>query len=227
MATSGTYTFGVNTQIAQIITEAFERLGIFGEQVSGDMMTSAINSLNFMFNSWGSDESKQWTINTLVQYPITTPQLGIPTFQLAAGQYDILDMAYRYQGIDIGMAQISRDEYLLVSQKTVQSVPVNYFVDKSTTPPTVYLYPVPNSTLITLLYNAVSLPQDVTDPSFRIPNTPWWTESVAAGLTARLADKFKKELYQEKVAEAEAFYRKASRSDVDQTNARIRTPYKF
>lgn len=224
MTTSGTFNFSDNTQVALIITEAFERIGFFGEQVSGDMMSSGLTSFNFMLNSWTRDESKQWALTSLEEY---FPVPGVVSFQLPNGQYDVLDMIYRQNGVDIGMSQISRDEYLLINVKTIQSTPVQYFVDKSTYPPTIYLYPVPNSTTISLIYTAVNLPEDISNPAFMAAVTPWWLEAMAAGLAARLAAKFKPELAQQMKIEADQAYRESSRADVDNTSARIRTPYKF
>lgn len=224
MTTSGTFNFSNNTRVALIITEAFERIGLFGEQVSGDMMSSAIHSFNFMLNSWTRDESKQWALTSLEQY---FPAVGQTSFQLNNGQYDVLDMIYRQNGVDIGMSQISRDEYLLINVKTVQSTPVQYFCDKSTYPPTIYLYPVPNSTTISLIFTAVNLPQDIDNPAFLAAVTPWWLEAMAMGLAARLAAKFKPEAAEQLRLEADQAYRESSRADVDNTSCRIRTPYKF
>ncbi len=225
MATSGTYNFSDKTQVAQIITEAFERLGFFGEQVSGDMMSAAINSFNYMLTSWTGDESKQWAYKSLQEHALIPYQAS---FQLNDGEYDIITMVYRNNGIDIGMSEISREEYLYITDKRVQSsTPVLWFTDKATYPPTIYLYPVPNTLLTSLVYSVVKLPQDISDPSFMAAVTPWWIEGMTAGLTARLAEKFKPEVYQDKAALAEIEYKRSSRADLDQTNVRLRTPYRF
>ena len=224
MATSGTYSFYTSEQLIQFITEAFERLGFMGEQVSGDMMTSAINSLNFMFMDWTADGSKQWSIKLINQ--IIVPNQA--SFVMPIGSYDILDMVNRLNNIDIGMSQISRDEYLLINYKlAATSNPVNYFVDKSYAPPVVYLYPVPSTTQTTLMYNALMVSPDVSDPSLMSGTTPWWNNAIATVLCAKLAEKFKPEALQEKLALADLAYTRASRADSDKTDARIRTPYKF
>lgn len=224
MATSGTFNFSDNTQAAQIIVEAFERLGIFGEQVSGDMLSSGLHSFNYMLTSWTGDESKQWAMTSLKEH-VCVP--GEASFSLDNGEYDILDMVYRENNIDIGMSQISRSEYLLINAKYIQSSPVQYFLDKSQYPPVIYLYPVPNSALLSLIYTVVKLPEDISDPSYLAAVTPWWIEAMTAGVTARLATKFKPEMAQDKMVIADIEYRRASRADLDQTNCRIRSPYKF
>jgi hypothetical protein len=224
MATSGTYNFYSSEQLVQFITEAFERLGFMGESVSGDMMTSAINSMNFMFMNWTGDKSRQWAIKLVNQTIVP----GQASFQMPVGSYDILDMITRLNGIDIGMSQISRDEYLLISDKQVQSTQsVNYFVDKSYSPPVVFLYPIPLNTTQGILYNAMMVSPDVNDVSLMSGTTPYWNDAIAAGLCERLAEKFKPEIYLEKVAVARETYQRASRADGDLTDARIRTPYKF
>jgi len=144
------------------------------------------------------------------------------------GSYDILDMVNRLNNIDIGMSQISRDEYLLINYKQAQtSNPVNYFVDKTHYPPTVFLYPVPNTTQTTIMYNALMVSPDVNDVSLQSGATPWWQDAISAGLCERLAEKFKPESYMEKAAISKETYIRARRADGDKTDARIRTPYKF
>jgi len=224
MATSGTYNFYTSEQLVQFITEAFERLGFMGEQVSGDMMTSAINSLNFMFANWTGDKSRQWAIK-LVYQTIVPMQSN---FTMPIGSYDILDMVNRLNNIDIGMSQISRDEYLLINYKLAStSNPVNYFVDKSVSPPVVYLYPVPNTTQTSLIYNALMVSPDVNDVSLTSGCTPYWNDAISAGLCERLAEKFKPEVYMEKAAIARDTYSRASRADGDLTSVRISSPYTF
>lgn len=224
MTTSGTYNFYTSEQLVQYITEAFERLGFRGEQVSGDMMTSAINSLNFMFCDWASDGSKQWGIR-LVTQTLVPNQV---TFTMPVGTYDILNMVNVLNNVAIGMSQISREEYLYINVKTVTtSNPVNYFVDKSVAPPVVYMYPVPNTNQVSIQYNALTMSQDVNDVSLQSGITPWWQNAIPTCLCALLAEKFKPEMYLEKNTQAQLAYQRASRADSDKTEIFFRTPYRF
>lgn len=229
MATSGTYDFSSSTQIASIVTEAFERLGVFGEQVSGDMLRSATHSLNYLVTEWLQDGSRQFAIQQFTYQPEPNQQgQYAASFQMPAGCYDILSMVSRLNGIDIGMTCISREEYLFISDKAVGSAQcVNYWIDKTTYPATIVLYPLPNTTTQSIVYNALQATTDINDPSLQPGVTPWWLDALASGLAARLAEKFKPERYEEKMGIYTRAYTLARRADVDQVYARVRSAYRF
>ena len=61
MATSGTYTFGSLLQ-EQIITDAYERLGILPDLLTAQQIISAERSINFLFVSWLNRGLNLWTV---------------------------------------------------------------------------------------------------------------------------------------------------------------------
>ena len=67
--TSGTYTFEKTFSIADIIEEAYERIGIQG--VSGYQLKGARRSLNILFQEWGNRGLHYWEVGnnsiTLIQ----------------------------------------------------------------------------------------------------------------------------------------------------------------
>ena len=58
--TSGTYVFEKGFTIADIVEEAFERVGMRG--VSGYELRSARRSLNILFQEWGNRGIHYWEV---------------------------------------------------------------------------------------------------------------------------------------------------------------------
>ena len=61
--TSNNYTFGKTFTIADIVEEAFERVGF--PNVSGYQLRAARRSLNILFQEWGNRGLHYWEVGTL------------------------------------------------------------------------------------------------------------------------------------------------------------------
>ena len=61
--TSDNYTFGKTFTIADIVEEAFERVGF--PNVSGYQLRAARRSLNILFQEWGNRGLHYWEVGTL------------------------------------------------------------------------------------------------------------------------------------------------------------------
>lgn len=61
MATSNTYLFGTNTQLDALFDDAFERIGIIGNELVGLNIKSAIMSANLELTSWQGKVPLSWT----------------------------------------------------------------------------------------------------------------------------------------------------------------------
>lgn len=142
MTTSGTSDFTL--EFDDIIVEAYERCGI--EVRDGYDMKTALRSINLMFAEWANRGLNLWTIEQR-------------QVQLVAGQYeydlpddtvDALSAVIRTNaGLstqqDITIDRIGYAEYLHVPNKTTQSRPAQYFVQR-TVPAKLFLYPAPDAT---------------------------------------------------------------------------------
>jgi len=62
-STSNTYLFGVNTQLDDLFREAFERIGVIGNEQSPLNVQSAIMSANLELSSWPGRGLNLWMIN--------------------------------------------------------------------------------------------------------------------------------------------------------------------
>ena len=94
--TSDSYTFGKTFTIADIVEEAFERVGF--PNVSGYQLKAARRSLNILFQEWGNRGLHYWEVGTLnltltqgerefnfYRYPSDMPTTGAAALQKSNG----------------------------------------------------------------------------------------------------------------------------------------------
>ena len=93
--TSGTYTWDKNFFIDDVITEAFERLGL--NPMSGNNMRTSRRSLNILFSEWGNRGLKFWEVEnnsfTLVQGQIVYNFYRSPSDGTSSGVFNSLSAA--------------------------------------------------------------------------------------------------------------------------------------
>ena len=154
MATSGTTTFESSFYIDDIITEAYERIGMF--DYSGNNIKTARRSLNIMFQEWANRGLHYWEIKnnsiTLVDgqseytmYRSTAD--GTSDATAVYGVDDVLEMSYRNSSsVDFPLTKINRSEYQSLSNKTSTGQPSQYFVQRFIDKITVTLFLTPGST---------------------------------------------------------------------------------
>jgi|TARA_S200002703_G_scaffold118352_1_gene104015 hypothetical protein len=154
MATSGTTTFESSFYIDDIITEAYERIGMF--DYSGNNIKTARRSLNIMFQEWANRGLHYWEIKnnsiTLVDgqseytmYRSTAD--GTSDATAVYGVDDVLEMSYRNSSsVDFPLTKINRSEYQSLSNKTDEGTPTQYFVQRFIDKITVTLFLTPGST---------------------------------------------------------------------------------
>jgi len=151
--TSGTTTFEKGFSIADIIEEAYERIGIQG--VSGYQLKGARRSLNIMFQEWGNRGLHYWEVRnnsiTLVSGQATYTMYrssadGTSSTTAVYGVDDILEASYRNaSNIDVPLTKINRSAYQALSNKTSTGQPTQYFVERFIDKVTITLYLTPGS----------------------------------------------------------------------------------
>ena len=151
--TSGTTVFEKDFSIADIVEEAYERIGISG--VSGYQLKGARRSLNIMFQEWANRGLHYWEVAnnsiTLVNnqsvytmYRSTTD--GTSDSTAVYGVDDILEASYRNaSNIDTPLTKINRSTYQALSNKTSTGNPTQYFVQRFIDKITVTLYLTPGT----------------------------------------------------------------------------------
>ena len=177
MATSGTYTFNLDT--GEIIQEAYERCGL--ETKSGYDLKTARRSLNLLLTKWVNDGVNLFTLD--LETTSMTKDQGYVTFN-STSHLDVLDAAIRDNSdssstSDIILERISMDEYLAIPSKLNTGKPVQYAVERnsqftSSTSAThkVYLWPIPDQTYYQFLSWSIKYPQDVSATYTQNPDIP-------------------------------------------------------
>lgn len=142
MATSGVATF--NLEFDDIIVEAYERCGL--DVRDGYDMKTALRSINLMFAEWANRGLNLWTIEQR-QVALVAGQYE---YSLPDDTVDALSAVIRTNsGLptqqDITIDRIGSAEYLHVPNKSTQSRPAQYYVQR-TVPAKLFLYPAPDAT---------------------------------------------------------------------------------
>jgi len=148
MATSGTKTFALD--IADTIEEAYELAGL--EQRTGYDAKTARRSLNIMFADWANRGVNLWTIE-----PVTLDMVvGTNSYNLNSYDIDIISAVLRTTtagvSTDVELTRIGRTEYLNIPNKDNSGRPVQFFLDRQTTP-VLKAWPTPDITSQVVTYN--------------------------------------------------------------------------
>ena len=214
MTTSGVANFDL--QFDDLIAEAYERCGI--EVRAGYDMKTAIRSLNIIFAEWANRGLNLWTIEqrqvALVagQYEYTLPDDTVDALSAVIRTNSGLSTQQ-----DITIDRIGYAEYLHVPNKSTQSRPAQYFVQR-TVPAKLFLYPAPDATQSYIFrYYAIRRIQDAgtftntADISFRF--LPCLIAGTAYYLSVKKAPEriqLLKTMYEEEFARAAAEDRERS-----------------
>ena len=222
MATSGTTAFGISTGLDDVISESFERCGIDPSRISGWQLTSARNSISYIFTTWANLPVNLWKV---VEANTGALAAGATSFNLTTADLFITEMWTRTTsgGVnnDLMMSSISRAEYSALPNKALQSSRPTQFYLRRTITPVVFIYPTPQDTSVTIYYNAM---RSVEDPG-AFTNTPdmvqRFMDALAAELAARLAVKFAPAKFEMLKALADQAYSIAATEDTENVSMRI------
>jgi hypothetical protein len=144
MTTSGTTTF--NLDLTELVEEAFERCG--GELRTGYDLKTARRSLNLLFADWANRGVNMWTFEqgSIVLVP------GQATYDLPASTVDLLEHVIRTGAgsastqADLTITRISVSTYATIPNKLQQARPIQVWIERKTSIPTITVWPVPDNT---------------------------------------------------------------------------------
>jgi hypothetical protein len=180
MATSGSKDFELD--VSDYIEEAFERCGL--EVRTGYDMKTARRSLNLMLAEWANRGLNQWTIKNRS----VTMVAGTGNYTLDADVIDVLSVVVRRDGTDYSLERLSRDEYLSIPNKTTQSRPNQFFLDRQNTP-VLKLWPVAENSTDVVIYDCLTRMDDA-DTYTNTMDMPFrFYPCLAAGLAYYIAMK--------------------------------------
>ena len=216
MATSGTVAFRPNVE--EIIDESFERCGIDIQTRTGDHAKSARRSINLLFSEFSNRGINYWTVtqNTL------TLVNGTSSYALPAGTIDILDAVIRdtSSNTDQMINRITLQEYNQLPNKTSSGKPSQFMIDRQYTP-VIYFWSVPNTSTYSMVYWAMNQQDDV-NASNQDADIPYrWSDTICAGLAAKLAIKYAPDKFQLLNEMYERSFSFAASSDNDGVSLRI------
>jgi len=180
MATSGSTDFELN--VTEYIEEAFERCGL--EVRTGYDIKTAKRSLNLMLAEWANRGLNQWTI---VQDTQALTQ-GTAEYSLGSNVIDVLSVVLRRSNTDYSLDRVSRDEYLNVPNKTQQSRPSQYFIDRQINP-SIKLWPTPENSTDEIVFNKLVRMEDADTPINTMDIPFRFYPCLAAGLAYYLSIK--------------------------------------
>jgi hypothetical protein len=218
--TSGTYGFA--PEVAEMVAEAWERLGIEPETLRARHAVSSRRSLNFMFAGWATQGFKQ-------------PWITVQTFTLALNQINVLlaapaiDVFHAYltrTGYDTEMYPIGRSDYEAIPNKTQTGRPTMYFVDYSAEnnngAPTVKIWQASQNSTDVLNVSCFNRYQDSGQANQGLFIPYVWYEACASGLAAALAVKWKPEKLGVLAPLAASAFKTAQESTREKGSTRVR-----
>jgi len=217
MATSGTY--GFTPEFARIIDDAFERVGVAPNAITGAHVESAFRSLDFIFDDWSNfGDRLPWSSDiTTTSFVATQDNL---TF--TGGVIDILSASVRRSNVDTPMTRISEADYLAIPNKAVAGRPFQFYVDLQQAQIVAKFWPVPENSTDIFVYRRLRVLQSpgamVNNPHVR----PGWNEALTATLAAYLAEKYAPERLAEKTSLAGAKLQNALAGSRDRASTRLR-----
>lgn len=222
MATTGTTTFGFQTEAIDVIREAFERMGKGSDELSQVQVTSAVNSLQYLFSDWQNDQVNLWTIETLY-LPLVVAQAG---YTLSRAIITPLQIATRTTAssvnTDLMIQGISEAEYLgLPNKAQVGSRPTSYMFSRTETP-VLYVWPVlQTGSVCTLICRMIRSFYDVGDTTNTLDVPNRWMDAMASGLAYRLATKYAPERKDDLQLDYASAYARAKAEDRERVPLRI------
>ena len=206
--------------VAEYIEEAFQRCGL--EVRTGYDLKSAKRSLNLMLAEWANRGLNQWTI---AQRTIPMVQ-GTGAYTLGADVIDILSVVVQRDDTDFSLSRLSRDSFLNIPNKTTQSRPNQFFLDRQVTP-SLKLWPVPDNSTDVIFFNALTRMDDA-DTYINTVDMPFrFYPCLAAGLAYYIAVKRAPQRVQLLKAMYEEEFERAMTEDRDRSSFNVVPKYDY
>ena len=183
MAVSGTTTF--NLSVDELIIEAYERCGII--TTTGYQLRSARRSLILLLQDLGNRDlhlfkRAQTTFNTVA---------SDADYTLDGAILDVMDMtilAGGTTGSEISVARYTQSEYAALPNKSTETRPSHYYLDRERDAAVLFMYPTPDA-VYTVKYFAYNKIQDVGDYTNTLDIPVKFLPAVTTGLAFMLSEK--------------------------------------
>ncbi len=183
MAVSGTTTF--NMSVDEIIIEAYERCAV--SSPTGHQLRSARRSLNLLLQDLGNrdvhlfkqDQQTLSTVASQTSYTLDGDVLDV---------YDVYVLSDGTTGSEISVARYTQAEYASMPNKTNETRPSHFYLDRERDAPKLFLYPTPEK-VYTINYFEYTRIQDVGDYTNTLDVPVKFLPAVITGLAFMLSEK--------------------------------------
>lgn len=222
MTTTGTTAF--NPATSDFVLNALSNVQISGSQIATEHLVRAATEANLALVKLSNKQPNLWS-SSLGSQTLTA---GTATYTLSSTVVDILIiyLAVTSGGVttDRVLGPVSTTEYAAFPQKDVQGVPTAFWFDRQITPQLTF-WPVPDSNATYVAkYRYVRQLYDASAKSGYTMDVPYrWLDWFNDELTARLAKKYKPELYMNLKAVADESWNDAAGEDTENVSM-ILTP---
>ncbi len=206
--------------VAEYIEEAFERCGL--EVRTGYDLRTAKRSLNLMLAEWANRGLNQWTIK---QRSLSLVQ-GDGEYPLGADIIDVLSVVLRRDNTDYALGRVSRDTFITIPNKTTQSRPAQFFLDRQNTP-NLKIWPVPENSTDVIFYDGLTRMDDA-DTQVNTLDMPFrFYPCLAAGLAYYISMKRAPDRIQLLKAVYEEEFERAMTEDRDRSSFNVVPMYQY
>lgn len=206
--------------VAEYIEEAFERCGL--EVRTGYDLRTAKRSLNLMLAEWANRGLNQWTIK---QRSLSLVK-GDGEYPLGADIIDVLSVVLRRDNTDYALGRVSRDTFITIPNKTTQSRPAQFFLDRQNTP-NLKIWPVPENSTDVIFYDGLTRMDDA-DTQVNTLDMPFrFYPCLAAGLAYYISMKRAPDRIQLLKAVYEEEFERAMTEDRDRSSFNVVPMYQY
>ena len=147
-------------------------------------------------------------------------------FSNVRSNIDILSVVVRRDGTDFALSRLSRDDYINIPNKTTQSRPNQFFLDRQVTP-ILRIWPVPENDTDVIFYNALTRMNDA-DTFINNMDMPFrFYPCLAAGLAYYIAVKRAPQRVQLLKAMYEEEFERAMTEDRDRASFNVVPKYDY
>lgn len=222
MATSGVFT--TNPDIADLLREAYERIGIPPGRITFEHIDSAVRSANYALLELANQGCKAYEL-TLVSQALTA---GTAEYSLGTGAR-IFTASLRRDSIDTPVLQIAREDYEDIPNKAQIGRPSELFLDAATyniTPRPYTLWQVPDRSTDTLRMWVLRRPETITTLAQESPIAFEWQDAFCDELSKRLARKWAPDRFPDAEAAAMHSFKLARENDRDRAAVRMRVSFR-
>lgn len=211
------------TTAGDLIRKALGKILVLGKQ---DTLASAdlddgLDALNAMLNSWWTGESL--AVFAIEQETFTTTA-GVASYTIGPGAtwnttrpIRVLPSVANYQSVDYPVQVIDRLQYDPIPYKQPQGIPMVLFYDREYPIGTIYLYPVPSPSGITIRLDTYQQLQSFASIATPINLPPGYIRAIINNLAIELAPDYNKDVPQslaKVAAESKGNLKRNNRQDV-------------